>query len=119
MLVARDQFMKQNTESASLPLNIFPTATMAAELQPLGSLIPTVILSIFWGTMTFIRMVVNAVRSGPSKFFHAPTRQVRPTVMNDSTLGEHKFILLKVRCRYFNVGCMTNFLIGLPKLKRF
>jgi len=54
-------------------------------------------------------MVVNAVRSGPSKFFHAPTRQVRLTVMNDSTLGEHKFVLLKdIKMHYVEAGDSSN-----------
>ena len=71
-----------------------------AKIQPIKELIPTLLLSLFYGGMGLLGMLIMLVKKGPRRFFHVEERKVRPAIMEDPSLGKHDTVQLKVSRRW-------------------
>ena len=65
------------------------------KLQPIGRLVLTYLVSLFWSSLTFFGLVYNVITKGPSTVFYVKKRDKRPQCLDNEEYGEHGFIRCK------------------------
>jgi hypothetical protein len=78
----------------------------------------TIILAVIFGFISFVKLLVDICRKGPSRMLCGRSRDVRPDILANSAFGSHGFARLRVSLfvvtgSYLSVGLLSGVLLWL------
>ena len=72
---------------------------MAPTRNPIGVLLVTYAISLFWTAFVIVQLLWKIITKGPTKLFYHKKRDTRPALLDDPAFGAHQFARLKVSSR--------------------